>query len=808
MFKNHLKTAFNSLRRHRLQTLINLLGLTVGLSCCLLLSLFVIDEYSYDRFFADADRIYRVSRDTFVGTSFESREATNAPQVAALLESNFSEVEVAARANNVPVLIRHDDSAFYEESVLFADADFFDVFSLQWLEGDPDSALASPSTVVLTESLARKYFPGQNPVDQILMLENRFPLRVVGVVADLPDNTHLRAEAFISIETIDLVAATENALDQWGNNNFHTYIRLSPGSSIEEIERQFPSFVTRFMGGAEGSQGLEMSAINIQDIHLHSEKDYELKPGGSMVAVISFSVIAFCILLIAAINFMNLSTARYSQRAKEVGLRKTLGANRPHLVGQFLGESLLLSGFSMVLSLMILEFLLPAFSVFVGKELSLNILYTPGMTVVLAAFTIATGLLAGSYPAFFLSSFKPAGVLKDNFSLHFSGVMFRNILVVIQFSIAITLLVATAVVYLQLRYANEVSHGFDRERIVILTGSDSEGLGPQWRAMNQQLLNHSGIEMVTASDQVPLNTTDKSGPVILEGNAQETRTVPRVHVDYGFFQTYGIEVAAGRVFAPDRGDELRPGDGPEGRATRNYVINETAAREFGWTPEEAVGRQIAYLFVWGSVIGVVEDSYFESVRDAVKPMVYFLPPDSDPLPLASIRISSDDVNETLAFIDDTWRAFMPDYPVQRRFLDDDFNALYQHEQQQGELFRYFSMLSVLVACFGLLGLASFNAERRRKEIGIRKVVGGSVWEIVLLLTNDFSKLVLISNVIAWPVAYVAMEHWLENFAYRINLTPLIFIGSGLIALCVAWVTVGGTAARAASQKPVLALRYE
>jgi putative ABC transport system permease protein len=805
MFKNYLKIAVKSLYKHRLQSAINILGMTVGLSCCLLISLFVIDELGYDAFFPNADRIYRVSRDTFVGTSYESREATNAPQVAALLEENFTEVEIATRVNNMPVLIKRDDNVYYENNFLYADNNFFDIFAFNWVQGSPAQALAEPFSIVLTESVAGKYFNGENPLGQVLTLDNNFALRVTGVIADLPANTHLRSEAFISIETLASTAGTENALDQWGNNNFHTYIRLAPGVDIGNIESRFADFVERFMGGAEGSQGLEMAAINIRDIHLHSEKDYELKPGGSMAAVFSFSIIALCIVLIAGINFMNLSTARYTQRAREVGLRKTLGAVRGQLVQQFMSESMLLILLSVLLALVLTEFLLPAFSTFTGKALSLEVLYSPGMIAALAAFVVGTGLFTGSYPAFFLSSIQPARVLKGNFSRRFSGVMFRNALVILQFAIAIVLLVATSVVYLQMQYANSQARGFDRDRIVVLTGSQSRGVGTQWETMKQRLLEHPGISAITASDQVPLNTVDRTGPITIAGNTEEGRIIPRMHVDYGFFQTYGIDVVAGRDFMADRNDAMRQ---VGGNVTRSYMINETAATEFGWTVEEAVGQQIAYLFVPGTVVGVVRDSYFESVKDAIKPMVYFLPPADDPLPLASIRLTGTDLSNTLVFIDDTWREFMPDYPLQRRFLAQDFNTLYQSEQQQGELFRYFSLLAVFIACFGLLGLATFVAERRTKEIGVRKVLGGSVWSIVLLLTNDFSKLVLISNVIAWPVAYFVMNQWLANFAYRIDLSPLIFIGSGLIALCIAWVTVGGTAAKAASQKPVLALRYE
>lgn len=803
MFKNYLKVSFKNLLNHKLYSAINLLGMAIGFACSLLIGLFVFDELSYDRQFDAADRIYRVSRNFFPGTSFESLEATNAPQVAGLMKDTYPEVEQATRFINVPVLLRRDDLAFYEDNFIFADAAFFDIFSLEWLQGDPMQALTEIYTIVLTESAAKKYFGNENPLGQTLSLENEFPLRVTGVIRDLPANTHLIGDAFVSMDSVQIYGA-ETALDQWGNNNFHTYVRLREGADIGVVERQFADFRNRYMQEDPQNPSSALLAMNLRDIHLRSLQDYDLSPKGSLVMVVSFSIIALGIILLACINFMNLSTARYTQRAREVGMRKVLGAERGQIIRQFLGESILLAVLALVLALALVELLLPAFTVFLGRELALDLLGNPTLVPGLFCFAAVVGIIAGSYPAFFLSAFRPSRVLRGDLSRSGTGRLFRNFLVVFQFSVAITLLIATTVVYLQMNLASVVTSGLAKDQIVILSGSRSEGLGAQWDTMKQELLRHREITHVTASDQTPFGPLDKAGPLRLNLDDPERFSMPRMMVDYDFFATYDIGLVAGRTFDPARNDRFTPTN-----TTGGYILNTAAVREFGLQPDEVIGTTIEFLFRQGPVIGVVEDANFESVRDVILPMLFSLSREGDPAPLiASIRLTGNNLEETLQYVDDTWRKFMPEYPVQRRFLNEDFEALYKSERRQGGLFAYFAQLAIGIACLGLYGLSIFNTEQRRSEIGVRKVLGGSVWSIVLLLTNDFSKLVLLSNLIAWPVAYFVMNRWLENFAYRIDLTPLIFIGSGLIALCIAWVTVGSTAAKAASAKPVLALRYE
>jgi putative ABC transport system permease protein len=476
----------------------------------------------------------------------------------------------------------------------------------------------------------------------------------------------------------------------------------------------------------------------------------------------------------------------------------------------------------LIVAIAIVELIFPVFTAFVGKEIDLRSLDGAGTLLTLMAFVVFTGIAAGSYPAFFLSGFRTASVLKGDLTRGKAGVLFRNVLVVAQFSISIVLIVATATVFLQMRFARNTDLGFQTEQVVVLEGTLANGLGPRWREMEDRLEQHPGIVDVSSSGSLlPLRPINFTSSVAADGRNDEV-DIYYYGAGPNFFETYGMEVLAGRTFSEDRMSDQLTNPTPENPVTTaGYVLNERAVQELGWTVEEALGKVLriyrreisADAVVTGTVIGVVRDAWLESVREPVKPLYFYMPADyaansSPGFTALSIWMSGTNTVDTLAFIDSTWRDFNPEVEVRRRFLDQDFAALYAAENQQGQMFMYFSGLAIVLACVGLFGLAAFNAERRTKEIGVRKVMGGSVWSIVLLLTNDFSKLVLISNVIAWPLAYVAMERWLETFAYRIDLTPLIFIGSGLIALCIAWVTVGGTAAKAASARPVLALRYE
>ncbi|MES2607062.1 MAG: ABC transporter permease, partial [Pseudomonadota bacterium] len=738
MLLSYLKIALHNLMASKLYSAINLLGLAIGLAGTLVIGLFVLDELSYDKHYADADRIYRVSRD-FPTQGSGLYLAANAPLVAPLLKADFPEIEQSARIFGGQALLSHDDKAFYESNIRFADNEIFDIFSLEWISGDASDALTRPFTIVLTESIATKYFGNAPALGQTLTLENQVPVEVTGVIRDLPRNTHLDLSVIVSLSTVAQIVG-ERFLQEWGGNNFHTYIRLQPGVSIDSIASRFPDFLNRhFVENASTFTG--MTAMPIADIHLHSTRQFEMSPPGSMNTVYVFSAAALFILLIACFNFMNLSTARSTRRGKEVGMRKALGASRGQIAGQFVGESVLLTVIASVMALVLVEVVLPSFNAFLGKELALNLFSEPLGAAAFVALIAVVGLFAGSYPAFFLSAFKPVQVLRS--ALAASGSMlFRNTLVVLQFAIAIILVVATLVVTLQMNFARNIELGFRQEQILVLTGSPTAGLGPQWEAMRAELLRNPDILAVTASAQTPLQINTNGAGVRAEGQEQGT-ALPFMRVDYDFFSTYDIPVLAGHGFSADfPADRVFEPVADAMAPEAGFVINQLAAEQLGWTPEAALGKSMTVSFNKGphagQVVGVVGNSYFESARNAIKPMVFVMPEyfvDGEALlQNASLRLSGNDLQATLAYVDRVWTQFMPDFPMSRAFLDDNFDALYQAETRQGSVFYAFALLAIFIACMGLYGLASFNAERRRKEIGVRKVMGGSVWGIVLLLT--------------------------------------------------------------------------
>jgi putative ABC transport system permease protein len=812
---NTMTGGFKSALRHflaqKIYSGINIFGLSVGLASFLFIVLFVRHELSFDRFHPAADRLYRLSIDFDNGDRFW---ASNQYHLVPAINEDFAEIEQAARVLVATIPVRRGIDAFNEAGFRLVDPELFQLFSFTWLQGDASSALARPFTLVLTQSAARRYFGDEDPLGQTLEVNNQAPMTVTGVIRDLPDNTHLSGDIFTAMST-GVASYGEQALS--GTFDFHSYVRLREGVDIATLVAPLSTRLTTLMPQNFGA-AVAVRADPITDIHFNPLRNEMPGTPGSLAMVYSFSAIALGIIFIACANFMNLSTARSSLRAREVGVRKSIGAAHRQLITRFLAESLGYAALAMVLAVALVELLLPAFRNFVGKDMQMDLYTDAFWPPFLLGLVGLLGVVAGSYPAFFLARFKAAKVLKGELGQGNAGILFRNLLVIFQFSISIALIAATALIHSQMQYARNVQPGYDKDGVVVLNGSVTQALGTQWEAMKQQLLTHPGIAAVTAS-RIPPGVDNFSGNVIWHEGAPEGGTaINFLPVDFGFFETYGIEVISGRTFQESLAtDRMRFPFGGQ-QPTAAWMLNEAAARMLGWSPDEALNKNLS----WGSangltgpVIGVVADVFYESARSPLKPMLYMVTASgyggaSSPLSLgtASIKLADGNQTDALAHIDRTWAEFMPGLPIDRYFLSSNFDSMYLGEQKEERLLAYFSALAVFIACLGLYGLATFNAQRRVKEIGVRKVMGGSVWSIVLLLTNDFSKLVLISNVLAWPVAYFAMERWLQNFAYRIDLTPLVFVGSGMIALCIAWVTVGGTAAKAASQKPVLALRYE
>jgi putative ABC transport system permease protein len=812
VLRSYIAIALRQLLAQKLYTAINVAGLALGLACTLLIALFVRHELSYDRQYAASERIVRISEylkgvgagPVAAGAPLEF--AGSAPAIAPLLKDSFPQVEKSARLLACfdvggGTRVKVDGRTFVEPRLFAADNELFEIFDFEWRAGDPRTALTTPNAVVLTASTARRYLGDAAALGRTLTVFEGLdvPLVVTGVIADLPDNTHLELDLLMSLSYLPA-----EALASWGGNCYHTYALLEDGADAGAVTSGSDAFYEKRFGN---NIVRAFAAVPIRDIHLRSRREGELRTPGDLTNVYALAAIAVFVLLIACINFVNLATARATKRAKEVGMRKVLGGTRRQLIAQFLGESFILTVTAVALALAIVVAMLEPFAAFVERDIAWRDLTSPTLLATIAAVTALVAFGSGSYPALLLSRFNPVRVLRSEIVRGAPAAAFRKSLVMLQFSISIALVIATLVVFDQERFARSYDLGYDKDQIVVVTGSQGQGLGPQWESMKGQWRNLPGVQAVTASSFTPGTRIRLRSQMKIGGEEGLGFLAQMLLVDAEFFETYKIHILAGRTFAADGSDrEVReqPGQPPP---PTPWVLSALSAERYGWTPEEALGRTIEVGGRGGGVvIGVVADIHFESVRDPVTPLVYLMP--SGQPREASIRVTGADLETTLAGIDAVWRELGPDVPILRRFLDDDLDALYRGEQKQAQLLTLFSALAILIACLGLFGLASAATLRRTKEIGIRKALGASVADIVRLLTTEFGALVLMANVVAWPVAYFAMQRWLSGFAYRIELGPVVFVASAALALVVAVLTVAAVATRAARAKPVATLRYE
>ena len=808
MLRSFLTMSIRQLLVQKLYTAINVVGLTLGLACALLITLFVRHELSYDRHYALADRIVRISDDV-VASDPSLHFAGTAPIVATLLPDYFSEIDRTARLSTCfaeGTNISLGGSPSFEPSFVAADSELFEIFDFKWLQGDPKTALSTPTALVLTESLARRHFGTENPMGRTVALQGfDTPFEVTGVLRDLPDNTHLQFNLLVSLQIMP-----PQALESWGNNCYQTYAVLRGGrAAFGAVQSGLGQFLEeRFSKGSSSVRAL--TATPITDIHLRSTREGEMRPPGSRTVVYTFAAIAAFVSLIACINFTNLATARAMQRAKEVGVRKAVGGARRQLIAQFLAESLLVAVIASVLAMTLVALVLTPFGSFIERKIAWHDLASLEIGALVSVTTLVVGVVAGSYPAFFLSAFKPVRVLKGDVARGNTAAAVRKALVVLQFAISITLGVATMVVLEQEQFARAFELGYDMEQVVVLSGTAGRGLGPQWEAMKRQWLDLPEVRAVSASNVTPGTRSGVRTLVKAAGADGYGFVTSLMLVEQDFLETYEIDLLAGRSFAESDGAHAGAGSpvGEASTAPRKFVLNEVAVERLGWTVEDAPGRLLDVNGP-GIVVGVVENVHLESVRDPLVPVAYHVPPvETAEIREASIRVTGRDLERTLADVDAIWRRLGPGTPVVRRFLDADFEALYRGERRQAQLLTAFSLLAIMIACLGLYGLASFSTMRRTKEIGIRKSLGASVPEIVRLFATEFGALVLIANVIAWPIAYFAMQRWLSGYAYRIELGPLVFVASAALALAVALLTVAAVAARVARAKPVEALRYE
>jgi putative ABC transport system permease protein len=808
MLKSYIKTAFRNLMKYKVISSINLFGLTVGLTCSLLILAYILNELSYDKYNANADRIYRVTR-TFNNQdgNVSLRLSTISPPFGPYLLTDFPDIQKMTRilSNGVTSMRYHEK--LFNDHVYFADENLFDVFSVRVLKGNPKTALSIPFTVMIDEEMSKKYFGDEDPMNKSIRFNNQFELKVSGVFKSFPANAHIHPEVMVSFSTLNdtAVYGAEGLRTNWGNNSFFTYLLMPENYPVKKMVAQFPAFLDKHMphkdfNGMNPSKFTSLDLQKLTDIHLYSHTDYEAEPNGDMKRVYIFSIVAFFILLIACINYMNLSTARSALRAREIGIRKVIGARKKELILQFLGESVLLCWIAILLAGVFTFFALPWLNSMAGEHFSFGILVQWQVLLPLFIAPFVIGTLSGIYPAIFLSSFQPIKTLKGLFKAGGGNISFRQVLVTTQFVISIVLIITTVVVFQQLHFMQQKSLGYDKEHIVLLPyGTD---LGKQYNTFRSELLRNAGFKDITRSTRVPTGRLlDDMGAFTYTGDsARPTNTdIKYVGVDYDFLSVYGIKILAGRDFSREFATD-----------TASFILNESAIHTLGWKdPQTAIGKDFRYGNQKGHIIGVVRDFNFESMHQAIVPLILImLPPSQSYYSDASVKMSGTNLHSSLEYLEKTWRRMFPEAPYQFNFLDERFDKLYESEQKQGSIFVSFACIAIFIACLGLFGLSAFAISQRIKEIGIRKVLGANATGIVALLSKDFLRLVVIAAVIAFPIAWYAMHDWLKDFAYRISIEWWVFLMAGILAALIALITVGFQALKAAIANPVKSLRTE
>ncbi|MGE5521779.1 MAG: ABC transporter permease [Candidatus Dadabacteria bacterium] len=806
MFRNYMKVALRNLWKYKGYSAINIFGLAAGLATCLLILIFVIDELSYDHYNKNIDRIYRVDGDIKFGGSHFILAVVPDP-AGPELKKQFPQVEQYVRfRQRGGFLVRKGDNNIQENKVVFTDSSLFNVFTLPLIAGDARTALVDPKSMVITEDIARKYFNSTEVIGKTLVINDTSSFKISAVIRNIPTQSHFNFDFFVPMAALE-----ESRRNHWVSNNFNTYLLMQKGTDMKAFSKAVDKFLSdhvaqqakQFLSITEeefrkSGNFVHYSLTPLADIHLKSSKVAEMGANGSMQYVYIFSAIALIILLIACVNFMNLSTARSSGRAREVGIRKVLGSEKSQLVKQFLSESVLISFISLLLALGLAALLVPVFNQLSGKNIHLNLL-GPWMVPILLLMVVLVGLVAGSYPSFYLSSFQPIDVLKGKLATGMKGASLRSILVVFQFTISIILIIGTVVIYSQLKYIRDKELGYDRDKVLVV--QNTYALGDHAKTFKDRLLNNKQITGVTVTGFLPTGDYRNDSPLFPDATLDQKNAVSMQnwYVDESYIPTLHMKLIKGRNFSADM-----PTD------SSAIIINEAAAKLLGFT--DPVDKELYYITSLQTksskayrVIGLMKNFNFNSLREEVTPMALFLGTDKGSV---AIRYQTGNIPALISYVQNEWKTLLPNQPFSYSFMDDDFNKIYDKEQRIGKIAFSFSILAILIACLGLLGLVTYAAEQRTKEIGIRKVLGASVVNIFHMLSGDFLRLVFISLLIAFPIAWWAMNKWLQDYAYRIQINWWVFVLAALIASIIAVISVSFQALKAALTNPVRNLRTE
>ena len=806
MFNNLIKYSLRSFKRQRAYIIINILGLSIGIACSLLIALYVINEASYDQYNVKKDRIFRTILNGKIGGQ-EITAATSPAIMGPTMVKEFPEIEDFLRMNGRgPTVIEYNNQTFTEDHIVEADSSFFNFFSVPVLKGDAKDLLNAPRKVVLSESTAKKIFGSENPIDkQIKIGSDTLRFTVTGVMADIPQNSHFEANVLSSF-----ITNQRSKEPNWMNNSFSTYFLLKPNSSYKTVDAKYPELLQKYVGPEiQQYTGISLTDFiaqgnkyrfylqNLSDIHLDTSIQQDFKAAADPKYLTIFGSIAILIVLIAAINFMNLSTAQASRRAKEVGIKKVAGSTRGMLVTQFLSESFILSFISLILALIFIKATLPYFNNLLGAKLVLNLFAAWYTIPLLLLFSVFVGFLSGSYPAFFLSSFNPYEVLKSSVKSSMQNGRLRRVLVVFQFAVSILLIIGTMIMYRQIKYMLNKDLGFNKEQLIVI--NRAEALGTKMKSFKEAVKNIPGVVNISSSTAIPGRTNNRNG-YMMEGRKEETFLMATSWVDYDFLETYGMTLVSGRSFKESFTSDKDA-----------CVINESALKECKIIDidktrfmEPRDSGKVNYL----PVIGVVKNFNFESLRNPIGPYILKFQNDNMLWGYITVRLSAQNYAKTISSIEDKWKEFVSNNPLQYYFVDEDFEKMYIQEKQNAQMAVIFSILAIFIASLGLFGLTSFTVEQRTKEIGVRKAMGSSVTGIYIVISREVIILVLISALIAWPIIYYIAGKWLENFYYRINLGTFSFVAGLTIALGIAILTISYRILRAARVNPAQSLKYE